>query len=55
MPRKPMKPDDPEQSKRFIDVAVEVAADGEDALERAFEEISRQKGANNQGSKDRTK
>jgi hypothetical protein len=42
MPRKPTPPrDDPEQSKRFIDTAVEVGADTDDkALERAFKKIS---------------
>jgi hypothetical protein len=40
MPRKPTKSDDPEQSKRFIDTAIEVGADGDDdALERAFRKI----------------
>lgn len=43
MGRKPApKPDDPAQSKRFIDTAVEVGADGDnDALKRAFEKIIR--------------
>jgi hypothetical protein len=36
MPRKPPKPDDAEQSKRFIETAEEVGADAnEEALERA--------------------
>jgi hypothetical protein len=41
MPRKPApKPDDPEQSKRFIETAKEVGADTDDAaLERAFKKI----------------
>lgn len=39
MPRKPTKPDDPEQSKRFIETAEEVGADDEEALERAFKKI----------------
>jgi hypothetical protein len=39
MPRKPTKPDDPEQSKRFIETAEEVGADDEQALERAFGKI----------------
>lgn len=39
MPRKPSKPDDPEQSKRFIETAEEVGADDEEALERAFKKI----------------
>jgi hypothetical protein len=41
MPRKPTKPDDPEQSKRFIETAEQVGADKDDkALERAFKKIS---------------
>jgi hypothetical protein len=40
MPRKPSKPDDPEQSKRFIETAEEVGAGDGDALERAFKQIS---------------
>jgi hypothetical protein len=40
MPRKPAKPADPEQSKRFIDTAEEVGADDDKALERAFEKIT---------------
>ena len=42
MPRKPApKPDDPAQSKRFIETAEEVGADTDDeALERAFKEIT---------------
>ena len=39
MPRKPTKPDDPEQSKRFIETAEEVGADDDEALERAFKKI----------------
>lgn len=40
MGRKPApKPDDPEQSKRFLDIAQEVGADDEEALERAFKKI----------------
>jgi len=41
MPRKPApKPDDPAQSKRFIETAEEVDADTDDAaLERAFKKI----------------
>jgi hypothetical protein len=40
MPRKSPKPDNPEQSKRFIEAAEEVGADGDDkALERAFKKI----------------
>jgi hypothetical protein len=41
MGRKPTpKSDDPEQSKRFIETAEEVGADGDDgALERAFKKI----------------
>jgi hypothetical protein len=44
MPRKPTKPDDAEQSKRFIETAEEVGADTDDAaLERAFKKITTQK------------
>jgi hypothetical protein len=43
MPRKPSKPDDAEQSKRFIDTAEEVGATDEQALERAFKKIGQQK------------
>lgn len=44
MPRKSApKPDDPEQSKRFIDMAREVGADeteeGRKAFERAFDKV----------------
>jgi len=40
MGRKPdPKPDDPAQSKRFIDTAKEVEADDGKALERAFKKI----------------
>jgi hypothetical protein len=41
-PNKPEStPDDPEQSKRFIDMAKEVGADEDaDALERAFKNIA---------------
>ena len=40
MPRKPTKPDDPEQSKRFIETAEQVEADDKEALERAFKKIA---------------
>lgn len=42
MPRKSSpKPDDPEQSKRFNEMAEEVGADRDDeALERAFKKIT---------------
>ena len=41
MPRKPTKPDDPEQSRRFIETAEQVGADTDDeALERAFKKIA---------------
>jgi hypothetical protein len=40
MGRKPNpKPDDPEQSKRFIDLAKELGADDDDALKEAFKKI----------------
>ena len=40
MPRKPTKPEDAEQSKRFIETAEEVGADDAEALVRAFKEIA---------------
>jgi hypothetical protein len=45
MTRKPVpKPDDPAQSKRFIEAAKEVGADTDDkALERAFKKITSSK------------
>jgi hypothetical protein len=40
MPHKPnVKPDNPEQSKRFIETAEQVEADDEGALGRAFKRI----------------
>jgi hypothetical protein len=43
MPGKPTKPDDSEQSKRFIETAEQVGADVDDeALERAFKRIASQ-------------
>jgi len=49
MPRKPTKPNDPEQSKRFIETAEEVGATDEEALERAFKKITPEK----RGSRER--
>jgi len=45
MPRKPKpKPDDPQQSKRFIETAREVGADGDpETFDRAFEKVAREK------------
>jgi len=44
MPKKQeRKPEDPEQSKRFIETAEEVGADDEEALERAFKKIAPEK------------
>jgi hypothetical protein len=43
------KPDDPEQSKRFVETAKEVEADDEMALERAFKKISTDRSKQNQG------
>jgi hypothetical protein len=41
MARKPKQPpDDPEQSKRFIDTAKEVGADDEEALERTLKKVT---------------
>lgn len=37
--KKLLKPDDAEQSKRFIETAEEVEAEDEQALERAFKKI----------------
>ncbi len=52
MPRKPSKPDDPEQSKRFIETAEEVGADTDDeALERAFKKIVPSRSIRNQSPK----
>jgi hypothetical protein len=39
MPRKPTKPDNPEQSQRFIETAEEVGADDEAALPSALSKI----------------
>jgi hypothetical protein len=43
MPRKPApKPDDPEQSKRFIETAEQIEADkSPKAFERAFEKVAK--------------
>jgi hypothetical protein len=42
MPRKPNPPpDDPEQSKRFIEIAREVEADGsKEGFDRAFKKVA---------------
>jgi hypothetical protein len=41
MPRKPSKPDDAEQSKRFIETAEEVGADTDnEALERVLKKLA---------------
>lgn len=52
MSRKPApKPDDPAQSKRFIETAEQVGADTDnEALERAFKKIAPQKGQASQKS-----
>jgi hypothetical protein len=40
-PKPPAKPDDPEQSKRFIDMAHEVEVDERpEAFDRAFESVA---------------
>lgn len=52
MPRKPTKPDDPEQSKRFIETAEQVGADDEDTLEQSFKKIRHRKSASVPNSKD---
>lgn len=44
MARKPeRKPDDPDQSKRFKDIAKEVEADDAKALDRAFKKVATSK------------
>jgi hypothetical protein len=45
MPRKPANPpDDPEQSKRFIDMAREVEATGtKEEFERVFKKVAKEK------------
>jgi hypothetical protein len=45
MPRKPTRrPDDPEQSKRFIDMAREVEAEGsKEDFEKAFKKVAKEK------------
>jgi hypothetical protein len=52
MPRKPAPPpDDPAQSKRFIEMAREVeAAETEEEAERAFKKVAKQKPKNERGS-----
>jgi hypothetical protein len=43
-PKPKLKPDDPEQSKRFIETAKEVGADDDaKALDHAFKKIAQQK------------
>jgi hypothetical protein len=56
MPRKPKPPpDDPEQLKRFIEMARKVEADeSKDALERAFEKVVRPKRLQRRGAEKRT-
>lgn len=55
MTRKPeRKPDNPEQSKRFIEAAKKADADETEAgADRAFKKIVSSKGVNSQGSGDR--
>lgn len=44
MPRKPApKPDDPEESKRFIEDAEKIGADDPEALDRALKKIAEKK------------
>jgi hypothetical protein len=46
MTKKPIKPDDPDQSKRFIDAAREAQADETEAgADRAFKKVASQKPA----------
>ena len=42
MEPKKRKPDDPEQSKRFIETAKQVEADDPKALDRAFKKVATQ-------------
>ena len=51
MPRKPVPPqDDPEQSKRFIDMAREVEAEGsKEDFEKAFKKVAKEKPASKKG------
>ncbi len=54
MPRKPTpRPDDPAQSKRFIETAEQVGADDEKALERAFKNVASAKSKPGLHQKDR--
>lgn len=53
MPRKPTKPDDEEQSKRFIETAEEVGATDSEALERALKNVSSAKAKPESHQKDR--
>lgn len=57
MPRKPKPlPDDPEQSKRFIDLAREVAAEGtEEDFIKAFRKVASQPRQRPKPEKSRTK
>lgn len=45
------KPDDPEQSRRFIDTAREAEADDADAIDRALKRISERADKNKPPSK----
>ena len=55
MGRKPApKPDDPKQSKRFIETAEQVGADTDDeALERAFKKITAKRSKESRQPSDR--
>ncbi len=57
MPRKPKAPpDDPEQSKRFIDMAREIGADASaEKFERAFRKVARAERAPKPGPSSRRK
>jgi hypothetical protein len=49
-------PDDEEQSKRFIEAAREVEADeSKEGADQVFKRVISRKGANTQGSRDRSK
>jgi hypothetical protein len=57
MPRKPNPPlDDPEQSKRFIEIAREVEANGtKEEFERAFKRVTRERARQAGGGEPRSR
>lgn len=54
MPRSPIKSDDAEQSKRFIEAAEEVGADDEKVLGRAFAHITAKASSKRKKDQDRS-